>query len=278
MKTRLLGAVWACATIFLVTTAQAAPVSGQGTWQTTLLPRDLTGDGVVDAYYDTVLDITWLADANLAASNTFGLQAGVSLGPYPGDPSGYSGFIYTDGTMNWPGAKFWIDAMNQANYLGFNDWRLPTLGPINGSTFDSNFAYDGSTDVGYNITAPGSAHPGSTASEMAHLFYNTLGNSGWYDTSGNTTGCVAPDYCLTNTGPFANLQPSNYWSGLEDASDTGRAWDFGFYDGNQLTYLKTFNRYVWAVRSGDVVVPVPAAVWLFGSGLIGLLGVVRRRC
>jgi hypothetical protein len=25
------------------------------------------------------------------------------------------------------------------------------------------------------------------------------------------------------------------------------------------------------------VVPVPAAVWLFGSGLIGLLGIARRR-
>jgi len=24
-------------------------------------------------YHDTVLDLTWLADANLAASNTFGL-------------------------------------------------------------------------------------------------------------------------------------------------------------------------------------------------------------
>ena len=36
-----------------------------------------------------------------------------------------------------------------------------------------------------------------------------------------------------------------------------------------------------SVYSGDVVntpaVPVPAAVWLFGSGLIGLVGVARRR-
>ncbi|MGB5398483.1 MAG: VPLPA-CTERM sorting domain-containing protein [Gammaproteobacteria bacterium] len=31
--------------------------------------------------------------------------------------------------------------------------------------------------------------------------------------------------------------------------------------------------------SGGVqqVIPVPAAVWLFGSGLIGLVGVARRR-
>jgi hypothetical protein len=37
--------------------------------------------------------------------------------------------------------------------------------------------------------------------------------------------------------------------------------------------------HAWAVRSGDVpaVVPVPAAVWLFGSGLLGLLGVVKRK-
>ncbi|WP_297528291.1 hypothetical protein [Thiohalobacter sp.] len=261
MKTHLWGAICASALAFATATLEAAPVSGQGTWETTLLPRDLTGDGVADAYYDTVLDITWLADANLAATEAFG-TAGINAG-----------------TMAWDTANTWIANMNAVSYLGYSDWRLPTLSPINGSAFDDNFAYDGRTDSGYNITAPGSAHPGSTASEMAHLFYNTLGNTGWYDTSGNTTGCTAPDYCLTNTGPFANIQPSNYWSGLEYASNTNRAWDFGFYDGNQLTYLKSFTRYAWAVRPGDVsAVPLPAAVWLFGTGLMGLFGAgVRRR-
>jgi hypothetical protein len=28
---------------------------------------------------------------------------------------------------------------------------------------------------------------------------------------------------------------------------------------------------------GGTVVPVPAAVWLFGSGLLGLVGVARRK-
>jgi hypothetical protein len=39
-------------------------VPGQGTWQTTLQARDLDGDGQIDAFYDTVLNITWLRDAN----------------------------------------------------------------------------------------------------------------------------------------------------------------------------------------------------------------------
>lgn len=42
--------------------AYGAPISGQGTWETTLKPRDINHDGVVDAYFDTVQNITWLAD------------------------------------------------------------------------------------------------------------------------------------------------------------------------------------------------------------------------
>lgn len=45
--------------------AFAGPISGQGTWETTLQARDINGDSEVDAYYDTELNITWLADANV---------------------------------------------------------------------------------------------------------------------------------------------------------------------------------------------------------------------
>ncbi len=47
------------------------------------------------------------------------------------------------------------------------------------------------------------------------------------------------------------------------------AQDYGF---------KSSNVYAWAVKSGDVsAVPVPAAVWLFVSGLVGLVGFARRK-
>ena len=45
--------------------------------------------------------------------------------------------------------------------------------------------------------------------------------------------------------------------------------------GSEMGHL--FN-VAWAVHSGDVsAVPIPGAVWLFGSGLIGLLGLARRK-
>ena len=40
-----------------------------------LLGRDLNGSpGSFEAYYDTTLDITWLANANLALTTTFGVS------------------------------------------------------------------------------------------------------------------------------------------------------------------------------------------------------------
>ena len=53
----------ASALLLVSTAAQAIPVSGQGTWETTLQARDLDGDGVTDAFYDTELNVTWLRAA-----------------------------------------------------------------------------------------------------------------------------------------------------------------------------------------------------------------------
>ena len=49
----------------------AGPVSGQGTWETSLQSRDINGDGTTDAYYDTSLNMTWLADANVVGRVSF---------------------------------------------------------------------------------------------------------------------------------------------------------------------------------------------------------------
>ena len=75
------------------------------------------GGGTNNAVYDDVLDITWLANANLAASNTFGVAG-----------------INGSGRMTWDTAQSWISAMNSDGsngYLGVNSWRQPTVSPVN---------------------------------------------------------------------------------------------------------------------------------------------------
>lgn len=178
------------------------------------------------AYYDTVLDITWLANANLAATDDFGV-AGIDS----------NGRMYQSTSIAWIAA---LNADGGTGYLGYDDWRLPTVSPINGSAFDYNLKYDGCTDRGYNISAPGTIFAGATGSEMAYIFYNNLALTGAYDTSGSPTGCPgAPNYCLNDTGPFSNLQPSLYWSGTNLAIDTSQAWEFTFNSDEQHNRVKS---------------------------------------
>ena len=222
---------------------QAAPVSGQGTWETTLQGRDLDGNAATgEAYYDTTLNITWLADANAAGS-----------------------------VMTWSAANSWA---NTLSVNGNSGWRLPTMTDVGND--GCNFSSSGGTDCGYNVQ--------TGTSEMAHMFYVTLGDKSSCppgNASCISAGVPQPGWGLTNTGPFANLQGYFYWINLADATRSGsHAWDFSFFSGNQgANDQGGSNFYAWAVHDGDVVapVPLPAAAWLFGSGLLGLFGVTRKR-
>lgn len=225
-----------------------------GTANATLVPA--LGGKVVN---DTDLNITWLADANLAATNSFGLARNVNLDNVAGAD------IYDDGRMTWSGAMKWIAAMNASNdgagYLGYNNWRLPTTTDMGASGY--NFSYNG-TDGGYN----------STGSEMSHLYYIELGNKSRY----NTSGVAQLGYGLVNKGPFTNFQSMHYWSGTEYAPTPTVAWIFGTEYGLQYYQGKSHTAFALAVRSGQVAaVPVPAAAWLLGSGLLSLIGVARRK-
>jgi len=255
MKTRLLGAVSAFTITLLSLSAQAIPVSGQGTWESTLQGRDLDGNAsTYEAYYDTTLKITWLADANYAQTSGFD----------------------SDGQMIWADANAWAAGLTLG---GYTDWRLPTITPINGSSYNTVLSTNATTDFGFAGSAGWVDGSGNPVSEMGHMYYVTLGNLGaCAPNNANPGSCPAkqPGYGLSNTADFLNLQADGYWSGSE--LDSSWAWASFFGGGGQFTGGKSKNKFAWAVRSGDIsAVPVPAAVWLFGSGLIGLLGLARRK-
>lgn len=130
--------------------AQGGPVSGQGTWQTTLLGRDIDGqslsatDGNAVFLYDTSLNITWLKNANHS------------------------------GSMTWINAQSWASVLQIGE---FSNWRLARTLIPDASCSEGN-AFPAVYSQGYGI--------GCTGSEMGHLFNTTLGNAP--DASINNTG------------------------------------------------------------------------------------------
>ena len=245
-KTRLLGAFCAAVSGFVALPAE------------TMLYTRLGGQ----AYYDDALDITWIANANLTATNSFGLAYNTNLGDHPSDVAGwrYDELIYTDGGMTWGGALHWIDAMNAdggTGYLGFNDWRLASMSVTAGLPTGRNASV---------IDCSSATELACRDNELGYMFFHNLGGSNGDDLTGNQT---VGDVTLTDIQSY-------YMSGTE-ANNRQYAWMFGFNFGFQTgEHTKNAGFHGWAVRNGDVV-PIPPALWLFGSGLLGLIGIARRK-
>jgi len=154
--------------------------------------------------------------------------------------------------MDWSTSQTWVTAINSANYLGFNDWRLPTtLQP----------------DASCSSVVRGTAYYDCSGSELGHLFYSELGS-------------VADQHLYAthnvNFLLFNNIQDYVYGSGTE--TDSTGAWSFNTMDGVQSRVSKIDFLPVWAVRTGDVSsIPEPGIIWLFGADALAWSGTRARR-
>ena len=159
--------------------------------------------------------------------------------------SGFELVINSNGQMNWDNATAWAGGLS---YNGYDDWRLPITA-------------DPDPNCELHPSEPGGL--GCTGSEMGHLFYSD-------------------GISESNPGVFVNISiGEGYWSETEYSPypfPFVTAFAFNPYNGDQSWALKSNNYFAWAVSDGDIasVVPIPAAVYLFASGL-GLLGWFRRR-
>jgi len=220
--------------------------------------------------YDTVNNVTWTSDGNLFATLANSYSDGpdafvaaviaASDGVIHDMPNGFdtvrnsgnymlsAGDFYSHSYMRWWGAKAWVNYLNATNYAGANTWALPT-------TIDSNLS--------------AAIPPSQTSSQMAHLFYGELGQV----IGSSITVTHNSSYAL-----FANLQSGGYWAGTEYSSNPDVAWQFYTVEGSQGVGPKNNGYSALAVSPGQVgeLVPVPGAVWLFGSGLLGLAGLRRK--
>lgn len=155
--------------------------------------------------------------------------------------------------LDWHYSQDWA---SKQVVFGIGQWRLPRM---LGAKFENSFCnYGVNTNCGYK------SNPAT--SELAHLYFDTLGVPGWPDSG----------LGLTNIGPFADILPNVYW--MESSDSSSFAWRFDFNNGYQDTYNKIQGGSVWLVHNGDVS-PVPElanSAYLF-LGLACIALVSRRR-
>jgi len=122
------------------------------------------------------------------------------------------------------------------------------------------------SEIVFDLTSP-------TGTEVSLIAANTYTSNG----TGDTYQVTLDDQALFQIGgplpvdgtfqPIGSLSDFNFESALG-------LWTLSFADtvGADPMSLNS-----WGLDITTSVVPVPAAVWLFGSGLIGLAGIARRK-
>jgi len=141
--------------------------------------------------------------------------------------------------MNYGAAAAWVAAMNANNYLGHNNWQLPTTPPI-----DGNCGKTGPTGDSFGF--------GCTAGALDSL-YNGLGLK-----SPNTAVAIPAN----TVGPFSNIRPYLYWSQTNAGAQTGNS-TFSFATGWQGANTLPNFLYLWPSIPGKLAGTPPAN----GTGL-----------
>ncbi len=184
--------------------------------------------------YDPQNDVTWAANANLAATNRFGV-------PLCTNPTTPALCVVADGSMTWASAEQFLANMNSAAYLGQTNWIAPA---ITGCT-------------NYNC--------GGTANPMGNLYYQQLHL---------TQGSPAAPAPKVAVGPFQNLQPYLYWSCLGQTVPSpcesqgpivNQEWSYSFGSGFEGTDILVNSLYATAYYVGPANTAPPSPALTPGS-------------
>lgn len=223
------------------TSAQATAVSGQGTLGTTLQARDLNGDQIADAYYDTSTNLTWLADANLIKTSQFTLPNYPFLNPQ------------ADGQASWFLVEMW---QRQLRIDGTTGWRLPTV--IDATSCSAVWIH---TVCNRGIQAG--------SSELENLLKATLGNSNGLTNTGPFQNLQAGEY-------WTNTQVRGYLSG----NFPYWAYNTSSGSHSELQQNLEVTAFAWVLHDGDIgialAVPEPSTYALLMCGLAALGARSRR--
>lgn len=264
MKLKLLVAAMSC-----VVAGQAAAAIAPGT----------TGNGELFlSVYDSVAKVSYARDLGIDM-NTFianGSTAGYNL-TFTADALLQSAFASLNG-LKWNVAALDSTGGTQVGgqrYLSTTNATLTTVKTERNSNLTTGMSLvndyvNASNAFGTHGGVSGSiAINGSNTAVAADgfaYFENGFMNNWRANTPFDSTALVG------NSLGFFSMQASST-SGLSKISAT----QFGNVNGNATWTLASNGTLTYSSPAPAAVVPVPAAAWLLGSGLVGMVGVARRK-
>ena len=182
--------------------------------------------------------------------------------------SGDDGILSTSGGTVWNsvphfvGTSSLLDEFGNVTGVGVS-WPGSDFGVATDANSTNSLQDSGTWGGGFDITG---LLPGTTYALAIYAMENAGGAV--IDASGG-----AFDF-WTTSGPLTYNMPGT--AGADYALYTGLV-PFDLGGGIFGIRLTNFDGAVTGVQLDGAVVPVPAAVWLFGSGLLGLIGIARRK-
>lgn len=193
---------------------------------------------------------------------------GTSDSPFAGNTFGYFYLEdFEDGLFNTPGASASAGGVTSVVFgPSIHDSVDADDGVIDGSGLngDSYFSQSGATGITFTFDE---AVLGTLPTHVGIV---------WTDGGGTTTfeAFDSNGISLGNIGPVSIAT-----SGVSGQTDEDRF--FGATNPNGVASFFISNSSggieVDHLQYGGAVIPIPAAAWLFGSGLIGLIGIARRK-
>ena len=231
----------------------------------------------------TTFDVTWMINTDLMMAN--------GMPVFRVDETSTAAADGTIADVRVMGSQIMTNAQDVPIWDAQWDW-LSNADPFvtNNFTITNNAAVTQNfiitSTIGIVPIAPASLTSGSvggsltdnnTDATLAQMTSNTSGNAIYtalidgapYQTLLNHpfSLTVAGLGANANIGPASFGLPPNSQPGPAIANTIGIRMEFDLTPGDAVSFTSRF----------EVAVPVPAAVWLFGSGLLGLAGIARRK-
>jgi hypothetical protein len=267
------------------TTIAAAVAVALGT--AAMLPSFASAATLADGFYDMYINnTTWTgtgysfgSDGAWNSSFTFGVMPGSGSnalyddtiaspvnGKYAGNPN--------DGVAGTIGIKVEGGVITGTGKFEFD--MIPGTAGGDFAEYGNSNSFTGSIDAGGNLTLTTTGVLG-TVGDFPTLVderwnvndFGDVNNTAW-DTF--TTGSASNGVGTINGAAFDGTTAI-----LVKGGSVGSDWG-GFYGANYFEVWNVGFTFTGELdNGGGNEIPVPAAVWLFGSGLVGLVGVARRR-